>query len=245
MKGISMLFCQFGKIRTIIILTVTAAGLLFSNKSFSQIDYYYGRSTEGFRLGVGVAATILHTHYHSYPIKPAFNGILDYSPNPYLCLGIEIQKGTLKGIDSLHHLFFQTSTIQYYSGNFNVKFNMGFFRQLGSQNKFTDILQHTYFGVGVGLIQTNVNFTYYEAARPYLSGIYGPEYLQGVYITVPLSVGTNIDLLGATGTNKIQLNPNIQFNYTDTHHLDGFETDQNLLIVQSYIVFSLNLRFKL
>jgi hypothetical protein len=215
---------------------------LFNPKAaYSQIDNNYDLNNSGFRLGIGGGVTTLMTHYHEDPFKGVFIGSLDYDVNPYLSLGLEAQAGTLEGIDDVYHLYYASSTDNYLAGNFNVRVAVGQFSDFYSENGFTDALKRIYIGAGVGEIHTNIKFTY----NPGLAATkYGDPQPYGNYYIFPFNFGTNIDLPGVLGRDKVSINPNYQFNYVNSLYLDGFQSSQYSHLKGFYSILSIKLKYK-
>jgi len=228
-----------------------SAGIFCSLPAYSQIDYNYGINQKGFRFGIGPGVTFLKTYWGSTPASPVGVMTLDYNVNPYFSLGIEGQGGLLVGIDNQQHYAFLKSTNTYFAGNFNIKVALGAVSDFNSSNGFNDAIKRIYLGVGVGAIYSSVVLTDRtdNLIVPSDGEVLLAKYSQysnkrvGTFITIPINFGTNIDLPGVVGNDKLELNPNFQYNLVQSKVFDGYQPNANTAN-GAYALFSLNLKYK-
>ncbi|EHQ26749.1 hypothetical protein [Mucilaginibacter paludis] len=225
---------------------VTLAVLFFFNiinphMAYSQIDYFYKKNNSGFRLGIGGGITTLKTHYYGKPVKGAFVGSLDYDVNPYFSFGGEAQSGILEGVDNSHRFYYKTSTDNYLAANLNVRVALGQFYHYFSRNKLNDAIKRLYIGTGIGAIHTRIKFTYNDDLA---YTVYGSPITSSNSIYFPLNVGTNIDLPGILGRDKLAINPNYQLNYVNSLYTDGFRTSPQSHLRGFYSLVSVRLKYK-
>jgi hypothetical protein len=230
---------KFFKIALLILVT---ANLFYANQAVAQIDYYYGRNNTGVRIGLGVGAASLNTHFNKNPYQITYIGSLDYDINPFLSFGLEGQYGTLQGIDDVHHLRYYSSTDKYFSGTANIRVAIGTFAHFETHSDLKDIIERIYLGVGVGAIKTNNKFTDHPDGTA--STIYGSPVPEGNFLLIPINVGTNIDLPGVLGMDRISINPNFQLNYVNSLYLDGFQSTQTSTLKGFYNIISVKLKYK-
>jgi len=232
-------------------------GMFCTLPAYSQIDYSYGINKKGFRLGVGVGASKLQTYWGDEPLSPAGLISLDYNVNQFFSLGIEGQFGKLVGIDNQKHYAFLQSTNTYYGGNFNMKFGVGLLSDFSSSSGFTDALKRVYFGLGFGALTSSIILTDRTdgLAVPSDGEIVlktSSQYSKtrtGTFYVVPINFGTNIDLRGLWGNDKVELNPNFQYNFgvnigtSDSKVFDGYKPNANVAN-GGYALVSLALKYK-
>ena len=245
------------------------ASILYSMPAFSQVDYYYGINKKGFRLGVGTGAAILKSNWSSNATSPSGIVSLDYDTNPYFSIGLETQFGLLQGVDAENKFYYSKTQVVYVTGNLNFKVALGQFSDFVSSNGFQDALKRLYIGAGVGMINSKVTLyphkdgkglssdnmpdlavaAYIEKPKQNSSGNFTES---GSFVTVPLNFGTNIALRGFLGIDKVDLNPNLQYNFVQSAVFDGYQPNsvpsKNSFIHvngnQAYFIGSLTLRFK-
>ncbi len=214
----------------------------FCIQAYSQIDYSYGRNTSGIRVAGGIGLATLATHFHSNPPKPVYLGSVSYDFNPYLSIGVEAQKGTLQGIDDVNHLYYGSSTNQYFTGTLNIRVALGQLNDFTSTNTLQDALKRIYVGLGAGFIKNAIKLT--QGANQYAQPDGNPV-LSGSYLVIPINLGTNIDLPGIFGIDKLSINPNYQFNYVKSRYADGFISSiYSKTNAGYYNLFSIQLKYK-
>ncbi len=222
--------------------TFVLLSTLTVNRASAQIDHYYGLNNSGFRISAGVGIATEMTHYSSNPGQLAAIGSLDYDFNPYLSIGLQAQAGNLKGVDAVNHLYYSSSKNQYLDANINMRVALGEFDDFEALNAFQDAVKRIYFGLGIGRIRTDVTFTH-NGTNPSPA----PESVEPIVQawSFPLNIGTNIDLHGALGIDRLSLNPNFQFNYVNSYYLDGYRTSVTFSHLKGfYNLTSLSLKYK-
>lgn len=229
------------KFLNIVILVFVAVNVLSTKQALGQIDYYYGLNKTGIRISAGVGATNLYTHFNQHPVKIAYIGSLYYDINPYISFGLEAQYGILQGIDNLHHLRYYSSTDKYFSGTANIRVALGAFDDFESNNAFSDAVKRIYIGVGGGAIRAK-NVLVGNTGTT--STIYGLPETRGRYLLIAGNLGTYIDLPGVLGLDRLEINPNLQFNYVNSLYLDGFRSTATSNLKGIYSIASVNLRYK-
>jgi hypothetical protein len=210
--------------------------------AYSQVDYFYGANNKGFRLGIGGGVSLLGAHYNSNPPSGVATGNLDYDFSRYFSIGLEGQFGQLVGNDPQNKQYFSKSTDTYFSGNINLRVSIGAISDYETLNGFQDAIKRIYVGTGVGMIQTDIKF------GPHISTVSPPEnpsIIKGHFYTIPINFGTNINLPGILGRDKLELNPNYQYNYLNTTYLDGIGPSHFTKANSSnYSLISLSLKYK-
>jgi hypothetical protein len=227
---------------SLVVLLTIVCGISAPLTARCQIDGSYGKITSGLRLGAGGGVTQLATHYDQNTLIGCFIGTLDYEFNPYFSAGIEGQIGTLQGIDNNTppHLYFHSSTNDYKSINFNVKFGLGLINSFHPQNKFQDAVKRLYIGVGGGVMKSNIAFIYdrsitnpYFDVKPY-----------GYVPIVPLNLGTFIDVGNFFGYDRLEINPNFQLTYIASPYPDGFKSAPDSQLKGFYTLTSITGKLK-
>ncbi|WP_448698026.1 hypothetical protein ACFGVR_14490 [Mucilaginibacter sp. AW1-3] len=257
------------KIYLISPLLVIVFGLFCSMPAYSQVDYSYGISKKGFRLGVGVGVSQLHSNWSASSIGAAGVLNLDYDINPYFTIGLESNFGQLGGTDAENKLYIQKTSVIFASGSLAFKVALGQFSDFKTKNAFQDAMKRLYIGVGIGEVYSNVTLTPHTDGKGLsdinvsglANGVLIPKYKQtskgtftgnGTFVQIPISFGTNIALRGFLGNDKVELNPNFQYIFVQSPYFDGYQPNSkpqtNPLIGvngnQAYFVGSLALRFK-
>ncbi len=211
--------------------------------AYSQIDYYFDRHPTGLRLGAGGGVTQLNTRYNKNPLIGCFIGTLDYEFSPYFSAGIEGQIGTLQGIDDNTEFkqYIHSSTNDYKSINFNLKFGLGLINNFEPENKFQDAVKRLYLGIGGGVMKSNIAFTYDKS----IVGAYFDVKPYGYVPIVPLNIGTFIDLGNIFGYDRVEINPNLQCTYIASPYPDGFKSSPDSQLKGFYNLLSLTVKLKL
>jgi len=243
------------KIFIVALFAFVSVQLLCVSSAHSQIDFYYGKNVQGLRVGMGPGITNLITHYSSFPTSFTFVTDIDYAFNPYFSMGINAQFGKLVGTDNTNNFYFQTSTDSYAYGNFNIKAGVGLISDFSPQTRLQDALKRLYLGLGIGEISTNNVITINKNVS--LSTVYndpdntitnittnptGPK-MKGTLSVISFDLGTYIDMPGLWGTDKVEICPNYQFNYTGAY-LDGFKTSAKNTAGGVFNITSVTLRYK-
>jgi len=226
----------------VILFFLMNIGILSTLPAYCQIDDSYAKNNSGLRLGAGGGITQLATHYNQNPAIGCFIGTLDYEFNRYFSAGIEGQIGTLQGVDnnSSSGLYFHSSTNDYKSINFNLKFGLGLISDFTAENKFQDAVKRLYIGFGAGVMKSNIAFTYNNS----ITEVYYDVKPYGYVGIVPLNVGTFIDIGNILGYDKIEINPNVQFTYIASPYPDGFKSSADSQLMGFYTLLSLTAKLK-
>ncbi|WP_448702727.1 hypothetical protein ACFGVR_10275 [Mucilaginibacter sp. AW1-3] len=217
-------------------------GISGTKSAYCQIDNSYGKNSSGLRIGAGGGITQLATHYNENTLIGCFIGTLDYEFNPYFSAGIEGQIGTLQGIDNNipGHLYFHSSTNDFKSINFNLKFGLGLINDFSPENKFQDAIKRLYIGIGGGVMKSNIAFSrdtsitnsYYDV-KPY-----------GYVPIIPLNIGTFIDINNIFGYDRVEINPNYQLTYIASPYPDGFKSSADSQLKGFYSLLSITIKLK-
>jgi hypothetical protein len=231
--------------------------LCFLSSAHAQLDFYYGKNSKGFRVGVGPCFSMLKQHYDLNPPSLGFAADIDYAFDPYVSVGVNFQSGTLLGQDASQKQFYYfQSSDKYTFYNLNFKVGVGYFKDFSSQTAFMDAVKRFYVGLGVGQISTNNVLTYNPNVSP--STVYpdinndlGPDLTKpngkmqkGSFMAYTLFLGTYIDLPNLWGVDKIELCPNFQFSYVGTPYLDGYLPRANSATFGFFNVTALTVRYK-
>lgn len=252
------------------LISFLSFGLFCALPAYSQVDYNYGVSKKGFRLGVGLGGAQLQSNWSSASIGPAGILNLDYDLSPYFTIGLDGSFGQLSGTDTENKLYFSKTSVIFASGSLTFKVAVGQFADFKSKNGFQDAIKRIYLGVGIGEVYSNVTLTPHNDGKG-LSGLVVPGLAygktipgakptnkgtttgNGTFTQIPVSFGTNIALRGFLGNDKVELNPNLQYVFVQSPYFDGYQpnsqTDPNNPFIkvngnQSYVIASLALRFK-
>jgi hypothetical protein len=261
-------------------MLVMLGSILSSMPAYSQVDYYYGINKKGIRLGIGVGAGALQSYWTTSSIGASGRLNLDYDINLYTSIGIEGTYGMLGGEDNKTKakLHFAKDAVTYSGGSLGFKVAVGQFSNFETINKLQEALKRLYFGAGIGMVQSTVDLTPYGGADypgpgPALvtsssngviaknvtqKGSANPKHYQGNngYPFVPLNIGTYIALRGLLGNDKLELNPNFQYNLVLDPLFDGYEPNSKDIPAipgslayaktanPAYGIFSIGLRYK-
>ena len=236
-----------------LLLAFVAAFLAYSMPAYSQIDYNFGLNKKGFRLNFGLGASKLDTHWPTNGTSYAVLAGLDYDFSPYFSIGTQADYVNLNGQDTKN--VFSASKVDFfaYQQNINFKLAAGVFAKTESQSKLTDILRRFYIGAGVGFAYSSGNL-YQDPNGLDLTTVKSTTHINstGHYVftnTTPvwlINFGTNIDLPGFLGADKIEINPN--FEYVKAIGSDGVFFDGYRPAPTSsaggYSVYSVAVRYK-
>ncbi len=243
-------------------IAIILASIFSSRAAYSQVDYYYGINKKGIRIGIGGGVDILHSNWSSNP--PEYSGILsiDYDFNPYFSIGVEGNFGYLKGVDQDAKLAFGSTLILYTAGSVNFKVAVGQFVDYTTKNGFEDAIKRIYVGAGFGEVyssptvspHTNTNIQNPFGDPGFQTGYKfngnGAVVSTGTFPFASLNLGTNIALRGFLGIDKVDLTPNLQYNYVLSPVFDGFQPNKDTYTGykvngnQNYFVGSVTLRYK-
>lgn len=244
-------------------IVLMLGSILCSLPAFSQVDYYYGLNKKGIRVGVGVGVSMLQSNWSSNP--PGGTGLvsLDYDLNPYFSIGFQGQFGTLSGKDADGKLYFYSTDVIFGGGNLNFKVALGQFYDFKTTSSLQDIVKRIYIGAGVGEVYAQstlkthtdgkglpdiTNGLVLPNTKPTSTGFKG----SATFTAVPVNFGTNIALRGFLGSDRVELNPNLQYTFVISPLFDGYQpnsVDNPASYIkqngdQAYFVGSLTLRFK-
>lgn len=238
--------------------------ILFTRPAFSQADYYYGINKKGFRLGVGAGATMLQSNWSSSPVGVAGIVSLDYDITQYFSVGIEGVFGTMKGQDDAGKLYFYQSNVNFTNGDLNFRVAVGQFTDFATRSAWGDVVKRIYIGAGIGAVYSQAvlknhndgkgltsiqNGAVLPNTKPQSSGgLKGT----GTFTSVPVNFGTNIALRGFLGSDKVELNPNLQYTFVMSPLFDGYQPSSVDVPAshiskngnQAYFIGSLSLRYK-
>ncbi len=225
----------------IITICIVVLTQILPTAAFAQRDYFSDQKQSGFRIGTGVGLTALRATYDITPLKPAFVLNIDYCFTPYLNVGIEGQHGIIKGVDNKGYYYYSESTNNYNSATFNVRIGVGFFSDFESGSKFMDAVKRTYIGAGAGFLKTNVDLTYSgDESR----AIYGAPVTSQTVADFDFELGTYIDLRNILGSDKIEINPKVQFSHLPTKTFDGFQSRESSTLHGVYDLYAISIRYK-
>jgi len=228
-----------------------SAGIFCSLPAYSQIDYSYGINKKGLRIGLGAGAASLKDYWGDQPLGPAGILTIDYNLSPYFSIGLDNQFGILVGNDNQAHYAFLKSTNTYAASNFNMKFGLGLISDFPSTNGFSDAIKRLYLGFGAGIVYSSV------ILKDRTDGLVVPsdgEVLLakysatsntrvGTFVCFPLNFGTNIDLPGVLGNDRLELNPNFQYTLVASKVFDGYQPNSQSNN-GAYALLSLSLKYK-
>jgi len=255
-------------------LAIMALAVLGSKPAYSQIDYSYGVSQKGLRLGVGAGVSQLHSNWSQSAMSPAGVFYIDYDLSLYFTIGLNTSFGQLSGTDAENKLYFTQDKVNFVGGSLTFKVALGQFSDFKPRNGFQDAMKRLYIGIGVGEVYSNATLTPHSDGKglpaldvtdladgeilgePWPRSSYtkkGNNYTaSGTLMQIPISFGTNIALRGFLGNDKVELNPNFQYVLVQSPLFDGYQpnatpqknTNIGVSGNQGYFVGSLALRFK-
>jgi hypothetical protein len=251
-------------------IALAFVGIVASQPAYSQIDYFYGTNKKGIRLDVGVGVGVLNANWGTNPPGAAGKIGLDYDLSPYFSVGLEGATGMLTGKDSGNKYYFTKDAVTYVSGSFGFKVAIGILSSNPSKSVFQEAMKRIYVGAGIGEVFANASLTPHSdgkglAALEVADLAYGKtgknvKYKSNgkteggdAYPFIPINIGTNIALRGLFGNDKIELNPNFQYNYVLSPLFDGYQPNSKALYSptrigesgnQSYFIGSLAIRVK-
>jgi hypothetical protein len=128
--------------------------------------------------------------------------------------------------------------------NLNVRVSVGAISDYPTSSGLQDAIKRIYVGVGGGIVVNDVilsDHTGSVGVPPH--GITIPN--KDKLAVIPINLGTNINLPGIFGPDKLELNPNYQYNYVNSPFLDGLpKATTSKINYSAYNLFSLSLKFK-
>ncbi|MBC7915944.1 MAG: hypothetical protein H7Y07_17680 [Pyrinomonadaceae bacterium] len=188
-------------------------GCLFSTLVSAQYNHY--RLSVGGGLGVARAFGDLEKNF----IRPAIYGTYDYNFTPFVSVGLEIQKGYLKGGDSInleidaHQRFFKSS---YLAATVSGKVQLGQFIDFERSNLLYAI-RGFYIGTGIGLLNSKMQ----DIKRTKGSYTF-PGKDSGMDFMIPINTGISFNFIDKWGFTKFKLGFNYQLNMVLGENLDGY-----------------------
>lgn len=196
--------------------------------SFAQTNFYK------FSVGGGFGSTIVFSDAAKNSFALAGNGNIDYYLTPFVSLGLEAQRGNLKGgemapIGNDPNKFKNT----YLTMALNGKIYAGeFLSRKDLNHALLKNLRGLYVGTGVGFIKNSV--------KNYDKGITSVN----KDVIFPFSAGINFYFLDKWGYNNFALNINTQSTFSLEDGMDGdLNTSSNFNDIYSY--FSVGFKFYL
>ena len=243
---------RFKRNKYVFAFFIAICSVIFSAKPvFSQIDYSYGIKTKGFRASLGLGGNMLETTWSTTPFGYTLVGGLSYDLNPYFSIGAEGQYGSMTGVDGTNTYRYSKDVINYTSINANIRFSIGLLSDFESKNNFTDAVKRSYIGLGMGQISSQITLTQGSTLAPV--GTTVPLYTAsaGTYKStknesnnlICINIGTNIAMPGVWGYDKVELNPNIQYNLFGATLADGYQPTPKSA-AGGYVLISASLRYK-
>ncbi len=226
-------------------MVVMLASILCPHRGYSQVDYYYGLHKKGLSIGIGGGVSILNAHYRDNPLSGVGLVKVDYDFTQYISVGVEGQMGQLLGQDVVpNKQYFPFSLDNYSSVSLGMRFSVGAIKDYPTSTALQDVIKKIYLGVGGGIIMTHISLGDYRLSTNKTQ--YHQPQMDGNYFIVPINIGTNINLPGIFGADKLELNPNYQFNYSPSEYLDGIgpSAEHTKFPFTGYTLFSLTLKYK-
>src|SRR5205814_2112683 len=117
------------------------------------------------------------------------------------------------------HLYYSSSTNDYKSISFNLKFGLGLIDHSYPKNGFQDAVKRFYIGIGGGVMKNKISLTIDASLK---DAYKNDTKTYGYVPVVPFNLGTFIDLPNVLGRDKIEINPNFQLTYIPSLYSDGF-----------------------
>jgi hypothetical protein len=234
------------------LLTVGCCVALLSKPAYSQIDYSYGLNKKGFRISLGLGGNMIQSTWDTKPIGYTLLSSLSYDFSNYFSIVAESQYGSMTGIDGSKTFAYSKSTNAFTAASITVRFSLGLLSDFESQTGFTDAIKRSYIGIGYGALFSKVTLT--KAPSSSLTGqtveifqTSDPSVYKStkVYSTtmIPFNIGTNIAMPGVWGADKVEINPNIQYNLFKEAFADGYQP-QSTSTNGGYTLLSVSLRYK-
>jgi hypothetical protein len=179
-------------------------------------------------VGAGAGAAMAFGDLPKNYIRPVGLVTFDYHLTPHASLGVEIQKGFLKGGDSVnttidfHHRFYKNS---YSALILNGKIELA---QLVDIRRGDNLyaLRGFYIGTGIGVVNskmTEIKRTKWqgEGADRYEYTFPGAD--KGIDLLVPVNTGISFNFEDKWGYRKYALNFNYQLNMVLGEKIDGYD----------------------
>ncbi|RKR82277.1 hypothetical protein BDD43_2970 [Mucilaginibacter gracilis] len=226
-------------------MVVMLASILCPHRGYSQVDYYYGQHKRGLSIGIGGGVSILNAHYRDNPLSGVGLVKVDYDFTQYISVGVEGQMGQLLGQDVVpNRQYFPFSLDNYSSVSLGVRVSVGAIKDYPTSTALQDVIKKIYLGVGGGVVMTHISLGDYRLSTN--KGSYSTPQMDKTCFVIPINIGTNINLPGILGADKLELNPNYQFNYSRDQYLDGIgPADQYTKHdYTGYSLISLTLKYK-
>jgi len=233
-------------------ILLVLCSLIFTVKpAFSQIDYSYGLNKKGVRLSLGLGGNTIQTTWSQTPVGYTLVGGLSYDFSQYFSLIAEGQYGSMTGVDGTNTFTYSQSVNSYQSATVSLRFSLGLLTDFPSKNGFMDAIKRGYLSIGYGDLFSDVTLT--KASNVALRGTTVTLYQvtattyksTKVYTTtmVPVSIGTNFAMPGVWGDDRVEINPNIQYNLFREAFADGYQPTVNSTN-GGYVLISVSLRYK-
>ena len=169
-------------------------------------------------VGGGAGLTRSYTDLEEHNFGEALYGTADFFFTPFLSLGLEAQKGNVKGGQSNMEPSGMRFKNNYLSATVNGKVFLGEFIKY-QHSTFLEQIKGLYLGSGVGLIHNRlVNLKRNNRDEP--NRVYKYSSTDAV---IPLNVGLNYYLPNKKGFYRYVVNVNYQSNITLGEGLDGYD----------------------
>lgn len=259
-------------------IALMLGSILCSLPAYSQVDYYYGINKTGVRVGIDVGAAVLQSNWSGSPIGYGGHINLDYDINLFTSIGLQGTFGMVSGEDVKNKLAFTKDAVGFGGGSIGFKVAVGQFSNFEATTKLKEALKRIYIGAGVGMVFANADLTPHSDGKglatltvPTLA--YGklgssviqtsgnnPQHFKGgdPYPFVPINIGTYIALRGLLGNDKLELNPNFQYNLVLSPLFDGYQPNSVTIPAnisatgttrdpsgnQAFVMITLGLRYK-
>lgn len=206
----------------------TLFALCLSSNLFAQYNFYK------LSAGGGLGTTITFADANKIEPAIALYANIDYYFTPYISLGFEAQRGTLKGKHSKPNND-KTFNNTYTTGTLNAQFQLGqFFSRKQERHHLLKLIRGMYFNPGVGIIRSKTDITETNVA-PKIDVI-------GYDVIFPISGGINFYFPDQWGYQHFAIDLNIQTTFSTGDGMDGnLSPNSNFNDIYSY--FSAGVKF--
>lgn len=208
---------------------LTLIALCLSASLSAQYNFYK------LSAGGGLGTTITFADANKVEPTIAVYGNVDYYFTPYLSLGIEAQRGTLKGKHIIGNEISKTFNNTYTTGTLNAKLQLGqFFSRKQERHHLLKLIRGIYFSSGIGVIRSKTDIIYLHE-DPKTDVI-------GYDVIFPLGGGINFYFPDKWGYQHFAINLNMQTTFSMGDGMDG-NLSPNSNFNDIYTYFSAGVKF--
>lgn len=225
-------------VRSIFISLLIPFLFLFGPTAASAQSNFYK-----FGIGAGAGATQSFADVYNKGTSIAGYAAVDFYFTPYFNIGLEYQKGEIRGGDEHDaNVYYREFSNQYQAIILHSKVQLGTFVDY-QRSGFLNAIRGLYVGTGLGVIENNHRFS---IRRSEILNETFPGLDYSIEAFLPLNLGINIYYPDRVGSNRLVLNINYQTNIAFGEGLDSYDNSIKTFktgMPDMYLFLSAGLRY--